>query len=257
MFFLLAKAFWFVFAPSHLAVWLTAAGALLIAIRRDRAGRWCVWTGSALLLGLAYYPVGVWLMQPLENGVSPPRWPAHVDGILVLGGGLNSDILASRGAIGAADSEPRLVSAFALARRYPNARVVFSGGSAATVGGPETVPAKYIFTQMGLAPDRLVLEGESRDTWENFVFSKRLVKPKPSEVWVLCTSAYHMRRATQIAARVGWKVIPWPTDYVTAGRNHYIPGDFPQNLERADLAVHEWLGLLAYRWSGRTAPAAR
>jgi uncharacterized SAM-binding protein YcdF (DUF218 family) len=258
MFFFFSKLIWFFLAPSHLAIWLTVIGAILLAVERKRIALWFVSAGAILLVGLAYYPVGVWMMQPQENRYSlPPKWPAHVDGILVLGGGLNSDILQSRGAIGVPDAEPRLVSAFELARRYPKARVVFSGGSPVTVGGPETVPAKHIFNQMGLAPDRLVLENQSRDTWENFVFSKRLVKPKPGEVWVVCTSAFHMPRAMAIAARVGWKMIPWPTDYTTAGHNHYIPREFPQNLQRADLAAHEWVGLLAYEWSGRSAPAQR
>lgn len=257
MFFPLAKLFWFFCAPSHLVAWLSVAAAILLAVGRDRWGRYLAYAAAGMFLAIGFLPVSLWLMQPLENRYPHPAWPAHVDGILVLGGGLDTQTLLSRGAIGTFNAEARLVTTFELARRYPNARVIFSGGTASAGGGPEAVAAKYVFAQMGLPPDRLLLEDRSRDSWENFVFSKRLAKPKPGDVWVLATSAFHLPRAMQIAARVGWQMIPWATDYTTDGHGHYSCGDFSGNLLRTDLAAKEWIGLLAYRLSGRTAPAGR
>lgn len=255
MFFLASKLFWLFFAPSHLAVWLTIAGAVLLFLKRERLARWCITAGAGLFVAFGFLPVGVWLMQPLENRYPHPALPAQVDGILVLDGGFGTGILRSRGAISSWNSEPRLVGAFALARRYPEARVVFSGSNPFAPDDLDTVAARHIFGQLGLAPSRLLLEGKSRNTWENFVFAKALAKPKPGEVWVLCTSAYHLPRAMGIARRLGWKMIPWATDYMTAGHSRYRPLSLLRNLERADAAVHEWIGLMAYRLTGRTAPA--
>ena len=194
-------------------------------------------------------PTGIWLTLPLESRYARPDWPANVDGVLVLGGGLGSEIIESRGAPASASSEARVVGAFELARRYPNARVVFSGGSGELGGSKYTDAdgAKYIFAQLGMDPSRLILENRSRNTGENIAYSLKIAKPHPGEVWLLATSALHMPRAMHIAKRAHWKMIAWPTDYWTT------PGEFgnlfavPENLEAMDRAVHEWIGLLAYR----------
>jgi uncharacterized SAM-binding protein YcdF (DUF218 family) len=251
MFFAVTKVFWFFFAPSHLILWGIAAAAVLLFLRRERAAKWCATASAAFLICLGMLPFGVWIAQPLENAFPRPDWPARVDGILVLGGGLDTPILRSRGAVGADIAIARDVSAYEVARRYPNARVVFTGGSWDPKGGEdsESIAAAHVFRQMGLDPRRLTLEGRSRNTWENFQFSKEIAKPKPGDVWVLATSAYHLPRAMRIAKRVGWRMVPWPTDYLTARNTHYNFSDIPKNLDRTDRAVHEWIGYLGYRLS--------
>ena len=115
----------------------------------------------------------------------------------------------------------------------------------------EARTARAILTGLGLAPQRIVLEAASRNTWENFVFSRAIVKPKPGQSWVLVTSAFHMPRAMAIATKTGWPMLAWPSDYSTAADNHFEFIEFPDNLKRFDLAVHENIGLLAYRLTGR------
>lgn len=252
MFFSASKLFWFFFAPSHLILWLLVAAVVLLAFRRERIALWCASISAALLLGFGMLPFSVWLMHPLENQFPRRPMPAHIDGIVVLGGGLDGDIFASRGTIGSNDSAGRLVSAFILARNHPEARVVFTGGATFAGDQTEAATARALFTQLGLDPRRLIEEDRARDTWENLVFSKRLASVQPGEVWVLATSAYHLRRATGIAARIGWKMIPYPTDYMTARNGYYDYRQVPDNLRRADAAAHEWVGLIAYRLSRRS-----
>ncbi len=166
MFFLLSRLLWLFFAPSHFLVWLVIVSAVLLTTKYERTGRHMAVAAAVLLFVIAVLPLGGWLARPLENRYPRPDWPARVDGILVLGGGLRSEILLTRRVVGSAPSEIRLVTAFAAARHYPQARVVFSGG-VGTLGGrdyPETIAAKFIFGQMGLAPARLILEDESRNT---------------------------------------------------------------------------------------------
>jgi uncharacterized SAM-binding protein YcdF (DUF218 family) len=248
-FFIASKLFWLVFAPSHFLALLTIATAILLNTRFDYVGRKLAVAAAVLFVVLGILPTGAWLAQPLEDRFTRPAWPSHVDGILVLGGGLDTQILEARRAPATERSEARLVSAYELARRYPNARVVFSGGSGRIggVGGVEAQAAKYIFGQMGLDPRRLTLEGRSRNTWENILFSKKLVKPRPGDVWVLATSALQMPRAKYVAERLHWKMIAWPTDYETARKQAHDFTDIPANLRLADAAFHEWIGLLAYR----------
>ncbi len=252
LFFPVSKIAWFLLAPSHLLVWLVMATVALLCWGRMRAGRGLALVSAVLMVTLAVLPVGRWLLRPLEDQYPRPAVPpAKVDGILTLGGGLETDVLLARRAPGTAPSETRLVSTFELARRYPSARVVFSGG-----WGPyaDAKAAGYIFGQMGLDPRRLTLEDRSRNTFENLLFTQRLVRPRPGEVWLLATSAVQMPRAMAVARRLGWTMIPWPTDYVTAPPGAGGDSGVAGNLGKLDEATHEWVGLLAYQLSGMARP---
>ncbi len=248
MFFTASKLFWLVFAPTHFLTLLIVSAAILLNTKFERLGRRLAYAAVVLFVVIGILPTGTWLTLPLENRFARPAWPAHVDGVLVLGGGTGTAIIVSRGVPATKSSEPRLVAAYELARRYPNARVVFSGGSGSLAGGDlETIGAKYIFAQMGLNPKRLTLESRSRNTGENIAFSQKLVNPKPGDVWILATSAIHMPRAMRAAKRTHWKMIAWPTDYSTTPNGFGSLFAIPGNLEATDNAIHEWIGLLAYR----------
>ena len=243
-----SKLFWFFAVPSHALVWLLALG---VALSSYRVGRILIAATVLALLVLVFVPVGDWAIESLENQYPRGPWPAHVDGILELGGGLHSTVTALRGVPGAEDGEGRPVATVELARRYPTARIIFSGGTPSKNIAPESTVARYIFTQLGIAPGRVMYEERARDTWENFIFSRPLAKPKQGEVWLLVTSAYHMPRAMAVARATGWTMQPWPSDYLTAPHANSEPGSLSENLGHLDLAAHEWAGLIAYRLAGR------
>ncbi len=247
LFFVVSKVFWGLLAPSRVVLWLVVVTAGLLLAGRERGGRWCGVAAAASLLIVGVLPLGKWLARPLENRYPRPPWPAHVDGVLTLGGGLGTRTLLSRGAPAAVLSETRLVSANEIARRYPDARIVFAGGFGRF---SDARAAQYIFAQMGLAGPRLIFESRSHDTLENLLFARRLVHPRQGEVWLLATSAIHMPRAMQTAQRVGWPMLPWPTDYLTAAQAPRQLGslDVSANMALTDAAAHEWLGLLTYRF---------
>lgn len=257
LFFPLAKLGWTILAPSHVVLWLALAAAIALIAGRARLGRWLAVVAALVIVGFGVLPTGDWLARGLENQYPRPAAPpARVDGIVDLGGGLSDGIVAARGAPATALTEARLVSTFELARRYPDARVVFSGGWGRY---SDAAAAAYAFGQMGLDPRRLTLESRSHDTFENLLFTKRLVRPRPGEVWVLATSAIQMPRAMQVARKLGWNMVPWPTDYLTSPRGgrrslaDFV--DIADNLERADMALHEEVGLVAYRMRGEGAAA--
>lgn len=258
VFFPLSRIAWFLLAPSRLVLWLVLATTLLVLARRDQAARMCAVLAAFVLVLFGVVPVSTWLARGLENQYPRGALPSHVDGILTLGGGLNTPRLLARQAPAAESSEARLVSTFELARQHPEARVVFSGGWGRF---PDTEAARYGFAQMGLDPQRLTLEDRSRDTFENLSFSQRLVHPQPGETWVLATSAIQMPRAMAVARRLGWTLIPWPTDYLTtpgARMFDLAEGlDVPGRLALSDATIHEWLGLLAYQAAGMSAPRPR
>ena len=253
MFFTLSKIFWILAAPSHWVGMLVLAIAICLLLRWYRAAKF--FAVAALAILVVAWLAAVPLVRAWEDRYPRPPWPAHVDGILVLGSGFDSALLRERKAPSSNGGAYRLVEGLAAARHYPQARLVFTGGSGALAGSPfpESDTARYVFLELGADPGHVVLESRSRNTYENILFSKALIKPRPGEVWLLATSAMHMPRAMAIAKKLDWPMTPWPTDFLTGSQSG---GDFwgiAGNLELLDYAIHEWIGLAAYRLSGKAA----
>ena len=254
MFFVASKLFGYLAPPSNWLGLLMLATVLCLMLRRVRAAFICAGL-AVLVLILAGTPlVNGPLIRGLEDQYPHPAWPAHVDGVLILGAGEDANILRQRGAPQTNEGAYRMIAAAAAARRYPQARVVFTGGSSILVGtqNAESVTARYVLSELGLDSRRLLLETGSRNTYENILFSKELARPKPGEIWLLDTSAVHMPRAMAVARKLNWPMVPWPSDYMTApGGGGAGLFDVGGNLDLTDYAMHEWFGILAYRLSGK------
>ncbi len=195
------------------------------------------------------------MLSPLEATFSRPVLPEKVDGIVVLGGGFEGAINLVRGGYDLNSGGDRFVETAVLARRFPQAKVVVSGGTGTLVldGEADAVTAPRLLAALGVAPERLVLENRSRNTYENAVFTRELVSPQPGETWLLVTSAFHMPRAIGLFRKAGFPVVPWPVDYRTSGTEGLgLMRDNPvDSLQTTTMAIREWIGLVAYFLSGR------
>ncbi len=257
MFFILSKIVGFFALPSDIAATSAALGVALLFSRFRRAGRILATLGIVLLLVAGLSPLGNALMLPLEQRFPP--WDASrgaPTGIVVLGGAVGPELSAARHTPDLNESAERITATAALARQYPSARIVYSGGNARLVltGGIEADYAIDLLESLGVERSRIVAERRSRNTVENAEFSKQLIAPKPGERWLLVTSAYHLPRAIGAFRRVGFPVEAYPVDWRTRGPiDLALPFEsVTAGLRRTDTAVHEWIGLVAYRLSGRT-----
>ena len=133
-----------------------------------------------------------------------------------------------------------------LGRRYPAARIVFTGK-----GEGDFVVS--LFEKLGVARDRVIVERASRNTAENVAFTKQLVMPKAGERWLLVTSAMHMPRAVGVFQKAGFAVEAYPVDYQTTGTEDLwtLPGALTGGIGKTDRAIHEWIGLMVYWITGR------
>jgi len=257
MFFTASKIFWFVAEPVSLAIVAGVLGILLGFTRFARAGR-AVMAGAIIVLaGGLLTPLGAVLLRPLEERFPPP--PADIPapaGIIVLGGAVDTEKSEARGQIYFRPDAARMTAGVELARRYPSARLVFTGGSGGLLGeGPaEAIGARKLWLSLGVPEERMMFEAKSRNTWENALFTRDLVKPKPGETWLLVTSAWHMPRSVGIFQHLGFDVIPYPVAYRTFGdaRDFLRPTRVFDKVIMLDYGVREWVGLLAYRLAGKT-----
>jgi uncharacterized SAM-binding protein YcdF (DUF218 family) len=255
IFFVASKLFWTVMRPNTLALVLCVIG-LVLVWRGRRGGRWPLAIGLSWYVAVFVLPVASWLTLPLESRFARPAAPpAEVAGIIVLGGAVEQDLTAAHGIPALNGAAERMTEAVALALRYPQAKLVFTGGSAAVVpGGPtEADTARRLFTDLGLPASRLVFEDASRNTAENAVFTHRMLQPKNGETWLLVTSASHMPRSVGSFRAAGWTIVPWPVNFTTGpDPSLWWNWPFPTRLNQAESALREYVGLVAYRLTGRT-----
>jgi uncharacterized SAM-binding protein YcdF (DUF218 family) len=255
---LVSKFVGYVLQPSVLLLVFLLAALVALWLGRSRLAGWLLAGGVAILVAGGVLPLANWLLLPLEQRFQRPDISTgKIDGIIVLGGAVDPRISKARNVQAFNEAGERMTEALVLARRHPDAKLVFTGGSAAIFypSAKESDGAKLLFQDFGLGdPARLVLEDRSRNTWENAVFTKALVKPQPGQRWLLVTSASHMPRAIGNFRKAGFDVEPWPVDYRTAGpQDAWRLFDSPsKGLRRLEVAVHEWLGLIANWLTGRS-----
>jgi uncharacterized SAM-binding protein YcdF (DUF218 family) len=255
MFFELSKIFWALAQPLNLLFFLLGA-----------AGFW-LWrwpqSGRRVMLGLIIaawvvgaLPIGTWMVRGIEDTYARPAvMPERVDGIIILGGFVWSDISASRGYPHLASKSSRFAAFLKLAHQYPHAKLIFTGGST-NIFPPhntETDVVRQVWTDAGLDPKRVIWEGKSRNTFENVQFSKELAQPQKGETWIMVTSAVHMPRSVMIFKKFDWDVIPYPVDYMTfakTGEGSPTEFNFATNLWLLSQGLREAIGLWAYRTFG-------
>jgi uncharacterized SAM-binding protein YcdF (DUF218 family) len=255
MFFIVSKIFWFLAAPLHFSLICLCVG--LAAASRWSFGKPLAIFGAALLALMSFSPIGALLLRPLEDRFPPQseiRTPPK--GIIVLGGSVEERIARARGQIAINDTAERLTEGAALARRYPEAVLVFSGGSASLVDDSikEAETAHKLWSQLGVPEDRMIFEDTSRNTYENAVFTQKRVHPREDEDWLLVTSAFHMPRSMGIFRALGMNPTAHPVDYRTFGNfeDFRPPADGSIAIRNFEIGLREWFGLVAYWLDGKT-----
>jgi uncharacterized SAM-binding protein YcdF (DUF218 family) len=248
MFFSLSKLGGFLVQPSNFLIILSLFGAILTWTRFHRGGQ-RILVGSILVLAVCgFSPIGNWLLRPLEQRF-PPWEEEHgaPDGIIVLGGVISHGTSAARPYPGINDAAERITVVSKLARQFPKARLIYSGGGEANT-------AADLLESFGISRSRIEVELQSRNTIENAIFTKGIAEPKPGQRWLLITSAFHMPRAIGVFRQLGFLVEAYPVDWRATGPEDDLIafGSSADGLRQVDLAFHEWSGLIAYRLAGKT-----
>lgn len=254
MSFTVQKLVWWALQPANLVFLVLCAGVALLWTRKVRQGK-VLLTLLLLFLGaLALFPVTAFLAKPLEGHFPTRTPPTQVDGIIVLGGAVHPRLTQAHAQPALNDGAERMTTFVELAQRYPEAKLLFTGGSSALMGSSlsEAEVARHFFEPYGLT-ERVLYEDRSRDTFENALLSQRLATPSDQETWLLVTSALHMPRAVGVFRKVGWSVLPYPVDFRSTGDLSFRPTlDVFQELLEFNRVASEWLALLAFRLLGRT-----
>ena len=235
------------------AAWLLTPGSWFLLLQlcalwwlfsgRVRRARWLF--SATILAALAVAtPVPGMLIRPLEQAYPAPRLPDKVDGVIVLGGAERFALSEAYGKPHFGNDSERASEFVSLARAYPGARLMFSGSPG------DTYVFKLFLQQQGFDATRILFDDHVHNTYESAVSTHRLLQPKPGEVWVLITSASHMPRAYGAFRKAGWnEMVAYPVAYKALPRAAAVWDE--AGADTLNAAAHEWLGLAAYRLSGR------
>ena len=257
MFLATSKIAWLFIDPPTFLLFLACYGLLAWRAGRRWMGRALLAVPVLLLAAMSFLPMGEMLMAGLENRFPPYADDgAGVNGLIVLGGAIDPALYIAHPGSGVNGAVARVIEAARLARKYPRARVIFSGGGDPGGGAEATEAhvARELFAALGVGEDRLEIETESRNTYDNAIMSGKIANARQGERWLMLTSAFHMPRAMGAFRAADFDVRPYPVDYramVGRGAWRILPGAV-NGLTFASIAIHECLGMIAYRLTGRS-----
>jgi uncharacterized SAM-binding protein YcdF (DUF218 family) len=243
----------YLLAPSNLLA-LSALFGLALLFLRLRRGRSAVALSMVAIVVAVLGPLGNILLSPLERRFPETLYPARdgLKGIIVLAGSYDeirhpylSNIVLEE------DTEP-LALVIDLARRYPDAKVIISGGSTFAHHISEASIIKDYFASFGIDPARIVTEDRSLTTAQHAQFTADLLHPSPSSRWLLLTYGHLMPRAVGAFRKAGFNIFAFPIHLRTGGWTELWKPDSTgaENLRKLDLAAYEWLGLAYYKLKG-------
>jgi uncharacterized SAM-binding protein YcdF (DUF218 family) len=245
----------FVYPLSLAAILL--AGSLIL--RKPKWRKHFLGTGVLLIwIGGNGWVTGA-LVKSLEWQYMPLAEIPETDVIVILGGGTQPFVYPRPGPE-VDDAGDRIIYGARLYREGKAPFVLVTGGrlpwSFSSEGAAREMTDLLVF--MGVPNDAILLEGQSANTYENAVFTKRILEPMGINRILLVTSAMHMPRSVAIFEKQGFEVIPAPTDFIITRPDEELPFSqvwpnylfsiFPSanNLNQTTLALKEYLGILTY-----------
>tara|TARA_B100000965_G_scaffold228478_1_gene191239 strand:- start:2405 stop:3187 length:783 start_codon:yes stop_codon:yes gene_type:complete len=255
MSFFLSKFLWYFFNPFALFIFIFCIGFIFLIFKKYKISTYILSIALFCILMISIFPIGKFGIYLLEKEFHFKQvYPDKIDGILILSGATDPYLSKEYNSIELNSSAERLTESIFLINKYKKAKIVFSGGSG-YLRYPNLDHAKVarkFFNKMNVNNKKIIYENKSRNTYENIVFSKKIAEPKKDEVWLLVTSASHMKRAILISQKQQWVFIPYPVDFNQPQNVSLRPSmNFLSNLVSFQKAFHEWLGLYSYYLLGR------
>jgi uncharacterized SAM-binding protein YcdF (DUF218 family) len=254
LFYVLSKLLDVLVSPLTWGIGLAAAG---MAWRRPRPGRYrrrraLGAAGLLVLVVFALEPVSNGMLYRLEHTTTSTMRPDVVyDAIALLGGVSDERVVAEHGGPAYNENVERLVVTHRLLAEGRAKLVIISGGPME----PKLAPyneARVLGEQLrawGIAPAQIVLEERARNTRENALFIRDIVRERGLAEVLVVTSAFHMRRAVECFAAVDMKVDTLAVDY----RAHRGPSSLLPRatfLSESTMTIRETFGLYVYRARG-------
>src|ERR1017187_9420820 len=220
--------------------------------RRFRRGRYL---SMAALIGLflwSWPPSTALFALTLERRHSFAQYAAgEADAIVVLSASVYPSDASEPEALPGYGTFLRCQYAAWLYRNWKPLPIVASGGMDHDIVMADIM--RQTLENVGVPDGMIWTEGASRSTYESALFTARLLRAKNIHRIVLVTEAYHMPRSAQCFRKQGLDVVPAGCDYryiqFRGKWLQFFPS--PHMISTNEDVLHEWIGLVWYRLSGR------
>jgi uncharacterized SAM-binding protein YcdF (DUF218 family) len=245
------------FQPFPVCVLLMALGiGSLWHKRRETRRRLVVLSVCFLLMTVLTFPaVGYLLRGSLEWQYAPlEQRPEDVTAIVVLGGGVHPPDGPRLRAELDNDSQNRCLRAVEVYLQGSPCPILVSGGKDPTEPDPACAELMRDFlVQLGVSAGDVIVENQSRTTFENAVESRKVLDAHGWGKIVLVTDVTHLGRALGCFRKQGIDALPCGCQYrstpSSGSRYSFLPS--PSALQECQRVWHEWLGLAWYRLTGK------
>lgn len=252
----LTKVFSLLIFPLSLGLVTVVCGLGALRFWR-RGGVLLILLGVSIVWVPATPAFSIWVRGALEH-LYPPQAVETVptaDAIVVLGGSV-SPAIPPRIYPDLNSAADRVLHAARLYKAGKAPLVIVSSGALPwhKKGLPEAPAMRQLLTEWGVPQEAIVNETESQNTFENAVFTSRILDQHSIKTILLVTSALHMRRALAVFVSLGINAIPVATDYeiVDEGdRSFFVWIPDAEALSGSTRAIKEWVGYEVYQWQGR------
>ncbi|MBU2514773.1 YdcF family protein [bacterium] len=194
------------------------------------------------------------LLFSLEHLKSPSLVEKQYDAVVVLSGMLNLN-MSSSNTIEFEGAVDRVLSGIGIMRSKTANYLILSGGDGSLIqkGRSEASLLADFSEKMGVTKDRILVDQDSRNTFENAVNTKKIIDEHQFKKILLITSAFHMFRAQGCFNRVGIKVDLLPVDFganlTISDFRYFLPSS--DALSSSNRFIHEAIGIIAYGLSGK------
>lgn len=251
MFFVFSKILYFLLSP------LTWMGLLLLILLFSDQYKWRrkLWLS---IIGIAIIFTNPFLYRNAEllwqtSPVELKKGITYEAGILL--GGFSGYDKNNRGFFN--NASDRFIQAASLYHQGIIKKIIVTGGNGLLTSDQpaETVFASDQLLKMGIPKEAILLESNSRNTYENAIFTKRMVDSlQINGKLVLITSAEHMPRSEKVFKKAGFTIQPYPCDYDIINErldlSNTIAPD-PSLLVNWKYLIKEIVGTWAYQLSGK------
>jgi uncharacterized SAM-binding protein YcdF (DUF218 family) len=175
---------------------------------------------------------------------------------ILLGGYSNSQIRPNHDRFNFSNRGNRFMNAYQLYKTGKVKKLLLTGGSGDILqkNPSEGEEMRKFLLNIGVPESDIIVEGGSRNTWENAVFSKQILDEiHPNERYLLITSAWHMRRSIGCFEKAGVVFTPFSVDFLSerdrwAPENCLVPDRIGFYLW--EMMIKEWVGCIMYRLKG-------
>ena len=239
--------------PFNLALWFLLASVILLILRLHRAAIVSLFL-TIVVLTLSASPLSSALYRQHEDIYLPiPIVQSPIAGAIVVLGGDIGLPLAPR--VNSEIGGNRVLHAFRLYTAKKSKLIIISGGNVFPQVGvePEAYYTSELLKEWGIPSDAILIEGRSRNTYENAIETKKLLQARQIDKILLITSAFHMPRALATFRTADINAIPSPSSYSIVNYSRppileWMPS--LGNLGRMQAVIHEKLGILVYKYRG-------